>query len=42
MVKPFPAALEYLAGNLPIYANEYNAKVGPPGVRLQARGHRPL
>jgi peptide/nickel transport system substrate-binding protein len=27
--KPYPAALEYLAGNVPIYPNEYYAKVGP-------------
>ena len=27
--KPFPAALEYLAGNLPIYPNEYYAQTGP-------------
>ena len=29
---PFPAALEYLAGPVPIYPNEYYAKVGPQGM----------
>jgi peptide/nickel transport system substrate-binding protein len=29
---PFPAAMEYLAGPLFIYPNEYHAKVGPEGM----------
>jgi len=39
--KPFPAALEYLAGNLPIYPNEYYAKVGPEGFGRQPVGTGP-
>lgn len=37
MKKPFPAVLEYLAGNVPIYPNEYYAKVGP-----QEFGRKPV
>ncbi|MGD8366190.1 MAG: ABC transporter substrate-binding protein [Desulfobacterales bacterium] len=41
LVQPFPAALEYLAGNLPIYPNEYYAKVGPKGFGLKPVGTGP-
>ena len=39
--QPFPAALEYLAGNVPIYPNEYYAKVGPQGFGLKPVGTGP-
>ena len=39
--KPFPAALEYLSGNVPIYPNEYYAKVGPKGFGLKPVGTGP-
>jgi len=39
--KPFPVALEYLAGNLPIYPNEYYAKVGPKGFGQKPVGTGP-
>jgi peptide/nickel transport system substrate-binding protein len=39
--KPFPAALEYLAGNVPIYPNEYYAEVGPQGFGLKPVGTGP-
>jgi len=39
--KPFPSALEYLAGNVPIYPNEYYAKVGPKGFGLKPVGTGP-
>jgi peptide/nickel transport system substrate-binding protein len=39
--KPFPVALEYLAGNLPIYPNEYYAKVGSKGFGLKPVGTGP-
>ena len=39
--KPFPAALEYLAGNVPIYPNDYYAKVGPQGFGLKPVGTGP-
>jgi peptide/nickel transport system substrate-binding protein len=39
--QPFPAAFEYLAGNLPIYPNEYYAKVGPEGFGLKPIGTGP-
>jgi peptide/nickel transport system substrate-binding protein len=38
---PFPAALEYLAGPVPIYPNEYYAKVGPKGMSEQPIGTGP-
>lgn len=38
---PFPSALEYLAGNIPIYPNEYYAKVGPKGFGLKPIGTGP-
>ncbi len=39
--EPFPSALEYLAGNIPIYPNEYYAKVGPKGFGLKPIGTGP-
>jgi peptide/nickel transport system substrate-binding protein len=39
--KPFPAAMDYLAGNVPIYPNEYYAKVGPEGFGLKPVGAGP-
>ena len=39
--KAFPSALEYLAGNLPIYPNEYYAKVGTKGFGLKPVGTGP-
>ena len=39
--KPFPSALEYLAGNIPIYPNEYYAKVGSKGFGLKPIGTGP-
>ncbi len=39
--QPFPSALEYLAGNIPIYPNEYYAKVGPKGFGLKPIGTGP-
>jgi peptide/nickel transport system substrate-binding protein len=41
LVQPFPAALEYLAGNLPIYPNDYYAKVGPDGFGRKPVGTGP-
>jgi len=38
---PFPAALEYLAGPLPIYPHEYYARVGPQGMSRQPVGTGP-
>jgi peptide/nickel transport system substrate-binding protein len=38
---PFPAALEYLAGPIPIYPNEYYAKVGPKGMDQHPVGTGP-
>lgn len=38
---PFPAALEYLSGLIPIYPNEYYAKVGPSGMGLKPVGTGP-
>ena len=39
--EPFPSALEYLAGNIPIYPNEYYAKVGPKGFGIKPIGTGP-
>jgi len=39
--KPFPAALEYLAGPIPIYPNEYYAKAGPKGMSEKPVGTGP-
>jgi len=39
--EPFPSALEYLAGNIPIYPDEYYAKVGPKGFGLKPVGTGP-
>ncbi|PHR90573.1 MAG: ABC transporter substrate-binding protein [Blastopirellula sp.] len=36
--KPFPAALDFIAGPLPIYPNEYYAKVGPEGMNAKPIG----
>jgi peptide/nickel transport system substrate-binding protein len=38
---PFPAALEYLAGPLFIYPNEYHSKVGPEGMGKNLVGTGP-
>ncbi|HSE77142.1 MAG TPA: ABC transporter substrate-binding protein [Alphaproteobacteria bacterium] len=39
--QPFPAALEYLAGPVVIYPNEYYAKVGPKGMNEKPVGSGP-
>jgi len=39
--KPFPAALEYLAGPIPMYPNEYYAKAGPKGMSDKPVGTGP-
>jgi peptide/nickel transport system substrate-binding protein len=39
--KPFPAALEYLAGPVVIYPNEYYAKAGPRGMSEKPVGSGP-
>jgi peptide/nickel transport system substrate-binding protein len=39
--KPFPAALEFLAGPIPIYPNEYYAAVGPKGMNEKPVGTGP-
>jgi peptide/nickel transport system substrate-binding protein len=39
--KPFPAALEYLAGPIPMYPNEYYAKAGPKGMNEKPVGTGP-
>jgi peptide/nickel transport system substrate-binding protein len=41
MKKPFPAALEYLAGPVPIYPGRYYAQVGPKGMNENAVGSGP-
>ncbi len=38
---PFPAALEYLAGPIPIYPNEYYQQVGPKGMGIKPVGTGP-
>ena len=38
---PFPTALEYLAGPVSIYPNEYYAQVGPAGMGLKPVGTGP-
>jgi peptide/nickel transport system substrate-binding protein len=38
---PFPAAIEYLAGPIPIFPHEYFAKVGPQGMNLKPVGTGP-
>jgi peptide/nickel transport system substrate-binding protein len=40
--KPFPAAIEYLAGPVVIHPNEYYAKVGPQGMNTAAIGTGPF
>jgi peptide/nickel transport system substrate-binding protein len=39
--KPFPAALEYVAGTLAIYPKDYYAKVGPKGMSDKPIGSGP-
>jgi peptide/nickel transport system substrate-binding protein len=39
--KPFPAAIEYLAGPVVIHPNEYYAKVGPKGMNEKPVGSGP-
>ena len=39
--KTFPAALDFIAGPLPIYPNEYYAKVGPEGMNKNPIGTGP-
>ena len=39
--KPFPSALEYLAGNLPIYPKDYYTEVGTQGFGLKPVGTGP-
>ena len=41
MKKPFPSALEYLAGNLPIYPKDYYTEVGSQGFGLKPVGTGP-
>ncbi len=38
---PFPAALEYMSGPIPIYPDEYYKKVGPDGMGLKPIGTGP-
>jgi len=38
---PFPPAIDFIAGPLPIYPNEYYAKVGPKGMNLKPIGTGP-
>jgi peptide/nickel transport system substrate-binding protein len=39
--RPFPAAIEYLAGPVVIHPNDYYAKVGPSGMNTAAVGSGP-
>ena len=39
--RPFPAAIEYLAGPVVIHPNEYYAKVGPQGMNEKPVGSGP-
>lgn len=39
--EPFPAALDFLSGPLPIYPNEYYAEVGPEGMNKAPIGTGP-
>lgn len=39
--KPFPAAIEYLAGPIPMHPNEYYAQVGPKGMNEKPVGTGP-
>ena len=41
LVKPFPAALEYVASTLAIYPHDYYAKVGPKGMSDKPIGTGP-
>ena len=38
---PFPPAIDFIAGPLPIYPNEYYAEVGPEGMNLNPIGTGP-
>ncbi len=40
--EPYPAALEYLAGPIPMFPNEYYAKVGPKGMNEKPVGTGPF
>ncbi len=39
--RPFPAAIEYLTGPVPIHPNEYYAKAGPKGMNEKPVGSGP-
>jgi peptide/nickel transport system substrate-binding protein len=39
---PFPAALEYLAGPVPMYPNSYHTEVGPKGMNEKPVGTGPF
>src|SRR5690606_18802393 len=39
--RPFPAAIEYLSGPIPMHPNEYYAKVGPKGMNEKPVGTGP-
>ena len=39
--KPFPAALEFVSGTLPIYPQDYYSKVGPDGMGQKPVGSGP-
>jgi peptide/nickel transport system substrate-binding protein len=39
--QPFPAAIEYLAGPIPIHPHEYYARVGPKGMNEKPVGSGP-
>lgn len=39
--RPFPAAIEYLAGPIPMHPNEYYAKAGPKGMNEKPVGTGP-
>jgi peptide/nickel transport system substrate-binding protein len=41
MKKPFPAAIEYLAGSIPIYPKKYHSSVGPEGMEKLPIGTGP-
>src|SRR5690606_41186340 len=39
--RPFPAAIEYLSGPIPMHPNEYYAQVGPKGMNEKPVGTGP-
>src|SRR5690606_20738420 len=39
--RPFPAAIEYLAGPIPMHPDEYYSKVGPKGMNEKPVGTGP-